>query len=1502
MVEHAQQVEQIIKVIEDKVNVAKLEGNRPEAARLQNKVNELQDYLHGNNGAKISVDLSEFGFKFDAEEDNQPSEVENMQMLDDLKAAFQREDYETCFDLVTQFSKQDANIELVIQYGENALYIQGVSELILESEAYAAQNNWKEAIQVLEKMNSKNLYPENPFSISKEIREKAENLLFDYNKKFYEAKFEDKEKSEEESQSDVSSQNLSDADDQVQVQESVEDISLPVSNDNGFENDVIAIETSSYEIDEEFEESSFDDRLEEDATEIDKQDNDIFISDNLLDDQVVEYTKESNNSINYSAVDYVDIEHSPNSKPISNEVEEKRDNSGNMSQEEIAQKVDIYMAEALKAEANEKYAKAYLMLKYVLRFDTEHAGALLLLQKTQEKINDGNTSKEKMAIANRILSTEDVEDLKELSYEFETLKNQNSEDQEYQDLYDKANQNYLEKMRKQRYLSTADAVKNYYIVSDAIAEIDQSIQRGERNWIDDRSGASRPISQVRDEFMDNIKILAEEACKKLMDRSKFFLSRHDPFTAVKSLQEALKLEFDREELKNSLQNQLSLAKQELLQWETADKMLRDAKQIVDPFMKLENIKLAKSEYRYHFAIESQMEYANDSVALILESRINKAIIEANTYLVREEFDLATDCLKNALEKKDVLETTPKDLQGVIAKANSVLEEINSKEARRKNISENAKKMAEQIDEKNFDLAKKIYLGLPSDWRSDAAIAELRVFIDHLISNEERIASAQTHFENGNWSACIEECKKIGEEGALQEKIRLWRVTSQINIYKQQISQYWSKELYLDAEQVLQTLFSMPELSGKQEDDLRDEYAVYLQTIEELKLNDPAIAGKLADAEKAKGNNQLLLAYDTYSQLMEVNSTRKGFIRQQKESIEKTLHDDLIKKLEGSLKKEDFGKAYEYAETINQRHLFWGEDERILRANAVLSYVQQVTSELAKDNNWQAVIDEWEKAAREFPNELSIITELRIARRNKLIFDCERNLDKFNYAVVLSDIDESRIDLRDDPELEKFHRLAQILQEAEDMIARKEFTGLQNFLSVQQNTNEHPVIQKYKEQKTKEIVVSLVESGDELMNKGEIADALNNYAIAINMEPNDVTAQGRVQKQLPAVRAQVINLLDSAEQFSPGSVSVQEKLGEGIKIFESLRNFRSVVTYFDDENVDFDRKIKNKITEMEAQLGKLEQAKKTIDRYSETSKHWKALLHSGNWIQLDKDVRTLAQILSTYHPQYLEINNRKRIAIEQRKALGEILTSAKHAYDEENFDLAITAITEALQINSQIQRKDNPDPFGLIAEKATVYDFYKKQEVSGLEPLMELIEDKKIDHDKWKRWSEKVNGMSDLLSNSWEEIENTWPKGNVYGFDISNPTKKGIDALALCEKRHEEITHVYENEIPASGPISAKARLLKKQAIDLKSDIEKSQEQLSMLKRAYEESSSFVDFDELSIRAQDLIQQAAYIEAMEVIKTGLSYDPENQLFHYLNDICLNQLDQGHDLFKRIFRKR
>lgn len=76
----------------------------------------------------------------------------------------------------------------------------------------------------------------------------------------------------------------------------------------------------------------------------------------------------------------------------------------------------------------------------------------------------------------------------------------------------------------------------------------------------------------------------------------------------------------------------------------------------------------------------------------------------------------------------------------------------------------------------------------------------------------------------------------------------------------------------------------------------------------------------------------------------------------------------------------------------------------------------------------------------------------------------------------------------------------------------------------------------------------------------------------------------------------------------------------------------------------------------------------------------------------------------------------------------------------------------------------------------------------------------------------------------------------------------------------------------------------------------------MLKRAYEESSSFVDFDELSIRAQDLIQQAAYIEAMDVIKIGLSYDPENQLFHYLNDICLNQLDKGPTLFGKIFGKR
>jgi hypothetical protein len=185
--------------------------------------------------------------------------------------------------------------------------------------------------------------------------------------------------------------------------------------------------------------------------------------------------------------------------------------------------------------------------------------------------------------------------------------------------------------------------------------------------------------------------------------------------------------------------------------------------------------------------------------------------------------------------------------------------------------------------------------------------------------------------------------------------------------------------------------------------------------------------------------------------------------------------------------------------------------------------------------------------------------------------------------------------------------------------------------------------------------------------------------------------------------------------------------------------------------------------------------------------------------------------------------------------------------------------------------------------------------------MELIEAKKIDHDKWKQWFEKLESTSKLLSNSLDELESLWPVGTVFGLDFSNPTKKGVDAFAVCENLFKEIVDIFEKDIPGSGPLSAKARLYSKKAIELKSGIYQSQENHLMQKRAYENSSFYVDFTKLSIQAEKMVQQSAFLLALEEIKKGLAYDPDNELLHYLEDICYNQLNKPRGIIEKIFGK-
>jgi hypothetical protein len=152
-----------------------------------------------------------------------------------------------------------------------------------------------------------------------------------------------------------------------------------------------------------------------------------------------------------------------------------------------------------------------------------------------------------------------------------------------------------------------------------------------------------------------------------------------------------------------------------------------------------------------------------------------------------------------------------------------------------------------------------------------------------------------------------------------------------------------------------------------------------------------------------------------------------------------------------------------------------------------------------------------------------------------------------------------------------------------------------------------------------------------------------------------------------------------------------------------------------------------------------------------------------------------------------------------------------------------------------------------------------------------------------------------LEASWTELEASWPQGKFHGFDITKPTKKGVSAIEQCERLHQEIDDIYNNERPETDPASKKARKKRDQVLISMEIITKDRDTLTYFKKDYIESPYYVDFKMITAQAQNWVQQRAFSEAATVIEKGLQFDPENEFLRYLENICLEQLNKR----KRIF---
>ena len=1210
---------------------------------------------------------------------------------------------------------------------------------------------------------------------------------------------------------------------------------------------------------------------------------------------------------------------------LMNDLSNDEDNSINLKDKERQTVEDIEKITnlfnlATKTEEKKEYELSKKYLKEILLIDPSNNSAQHLLIGIESKLEKINKEKKLKQYVYEIEITEDIIDLRKLTEKLEKELASEPDNLRLKELAKNVRVKFDLKRKNQKSLTTADAFEEYEIISQAVEEINLAIGRAEQNWYDDRSDTIRPIHDVAQEVAEELPVLAKNLFDKLYQRAKNYLPEN-PFEAIENLNKAIELNGLDANSKEKAEDSLIIAKKDLKKWKDAQALIEKSDAEINVYIKMQLLNQAKSTYLYFPKIEEKFLAVRDTLDSMLRGELQIAIVQSKSDFINNNFTIGRNRIDEVIKKIDefLIDSKSEELEYLLQKAEDLKSESLKNEKRENEVNILVEEIEKALNSGDTDLAKRLFDN-NTELQTESKIQNLRIQFEYKFSIEEKIKNAKQLFNNKKFEDCLQSCELISVRGDEEKELERLKNDSKFEILLNNIEKSVEKSLYDDIIIAFENI-NLLKLNEKQKERIQ-KYAALNDELDARVEENKKIVHLEKQFAKYANINDLKNSILILEKIIKYETTKIGHYRDLLNEKGGELHDQYLRNLkkllfkDESSKKNDikpdvYAEAFELVDFLNKHNLMISDEIREIREIVILKHYQNVTEKLEELNDWEKIEENWKEAELEFPDVLEIRAEYKKAKRKNLLFQCDRKLERFNYLEVIEDINNTELLQNKDENLREKKFIAETMKTADEMLFREEFAEMIEFIDKEISKNNHSFLISYKRDRVKDKVVELIEKGDESTDKGNLSEAISNYASALALDEENISAQSKISARLIDVRLQLDKLLKKIESFKILTSDVVENKISEVKDFQkSLKIYNKITSFIDDENDDrYQRRIKINLDDIGEILSELEDAKYILDRYDENKSTWKTLIKNGVWVQLISDLKKLENILGANHVQFINLNEQKNIAVSERRDLKEALERLDQAYGMENFGLAKNEINFIIKKNAMISNRNeknnnfkDDDLYGLIEEKAYVYDAEKGTSIKGLENIKEHVEQLNNNLIFWEDWVSIIDDDYDWAMKEINSIKNELEEDEgilLADIIISKPQKSIINKI--YEVQDEIGRKVDKNsEFPTEFTYSEKSILEKEKGIGILNTLKEMKNDIDKMINNYEKSNYYVDLTTLINNAERYINEGSYLEAIELLDLGLSFDPQNDYLNYLYEISFDK--SNNSKFLGIFKKK
>lgn len=1114
--------------------------------------------------------------------------------------------------------------------------------------------------------------------------------------------------------------------------------------------------------------------------------------------------------------------------------------------------IERLISDALTALGREDYDKAIDLLNQAIDLDPEeNANALQAL----EKANQLKKDKSRKDLIYTLRYVEDIGDLKKALDSAEAIVRNDPDDVDIAAYMKDCQERYNQIRDTQGAITTAEAIKEYEPVKKAIRDITIAMNRGQKTWNDQRVNEIRPIDEVLNDFQERLGPLALVVLERELAHIHDFMpeqGKREPNAALERLKYALTLDGLEQQKLNELEKKLVTIQEECDKWKRASEELEKADGIdLNSYERFLVFLNAKSIYPYHGDVVDREQHFVRMGAGYLHEVITREIRQIrkklegeaqealNQRLIEEIpgrltiFDDLRATANELLIKAKRFEETdvPDSIKVNILDLENLINDIEIVESRRNDIRNDYSKILSEL-KRDPTLAIRTLNELEADRLSDPEISHLRSNLTNYLGAEDNLNYAQKMFDSGKFEEALDSVDSILDPGLLAEEVENLKEKVLLRIYQKEVVQHWAKKYFKEAydyvfkinrrefkDKAFQDAIILESNLLEKEEEYKERLKVDFQ--EKIDEKEEKIRRTWSEIEGEDLNEENCLDWlskaiaimVSASDVASYESTKEGHLQERAAKIRGAIHDKVFEYL-FSLSLESSSHveiAYKILTKLHEHSLIQSTKDREFRKNALLAYFVDKQKVLELQNRWQEIINLWEKAVREYPDDYSIFESLRINKFNAIVFAIEESLSRYDFNNAIEFASQERypfeydtginliLSVDEEKNLSRFLRQAEVMRRADDLFKKEDYIQMYELLEEIYTETNSRNIYDFKQQLVTNAIDELSEKGIEAIET-DLAEGVFCYATILRIDNENTLARAALNNNRASVMEEIEQILDLDDEIDPHE-DLRYALEKCISTGKQIDTLLTAANFLLPRNAKEKKQLSDKKSKNAENRNQLERANRIVEDFDNNNPYWKSIITRDNrWRDAEIKVEQLDE-LANGHSICENLKSKIRTEKDSRKNRVKIKEELEQYFLKDDFDNFLSNYEELM---TEIDRESGganvqarSDKYQVFTSGLNFYDLFSHNSVSFFHHSNEeqpcaycLVKSRKKNYELFNKYHDDVKSRIDavkrehdafdFLRDSYQSLEvlsKIVTKGNSYLLETRPPTEEPISKAA-----------------------------------------------------------------------------------------------------------------------------